>query len=114
MQLGDVGMHVRALYNSHYVLSYCSPARAGERKLKIVVKSERDSGMGQRGSTKSKFNADGFVGGCADGGAPQVAPPLAVTATAEQPPSTETAPAEGEEPAQSEVIVPPPSSGKYE
>lgn len=116
MQLSDVGMHVRALFNSHYVLSYCSPARAGERKLKVVVKAERDSGMGQRGSSKSKFSADGFVAGCVDGGAPQAAQPtpIAVTATTEPPPSTENAQQAGDAPPPQEVIVPPPSSGKYE
>jgi len=116
MQLSDLGMHVRALFNSHYVLSYCSPGRAGERKLKVVVKSEGDSGMGHRGSTKSKFSAQGFVGGCADGGAPQVAKPTPVplTATVEEPPSTVPAEKVGDPSEQEEVIVPPPSSGKYE
>lgn len=116
MQLSDVGMHVRALFNSHYVLSYCSPGRAGERKLKVVVKSEGESGMGQRGSTKTKFSAQGFVGGCTEGGAPQVVKltPAPAPAPPEQPQSADTAPKASAPGEQEEVIVPPPSSGKYE
>ena len=117
MQLSDVGMHVRALFNSHYVLSYCSPGRAGERKLKVVVKSERDSGMNQRGSTKTKFSAQGFVGGCTEGGAPKLVkltPTPAAPPAAAPPASTDSAPTASDAGEQEEVIVPPPSSGKYE
>lgn len=96
MQLTDIGAHVRGMFNSHYVLSYCSPARAGERKLKVVVNYTDPTK--QRGSTKSKFDATGFVGGC-DQTSPKPASAVAPVATE----------ANAEDP-----VIAPPDSGNYE
>ncbi len=62
MAFEEVGHLVEADYDRHYLLSYCSPARAGTRQLRIAVKSGEGeaSGSGQFGT----FTADGFAEGC--------------------------------------------------
>ncbi len=64
MRFADFGMRVRDSWKSHYLVSYCSPARAGVRKLKVRVKFESNQGKTRTGSSKSEFDASGFEGGC--------------------------------------------------
>ncbi len=64
LRFQDLGMRVRDGWFSHYLLSYCSPARAGTRQLKVRVEFEDDEGVPQSGSSHSEFNASGFQGGC--------------------------------------------------
>lgn len=65
MRFQDLGMRVRSAWQSHYLISYCSPARAGVRKLKVKVTYESESGARRSASTRSKFDASGFQAGCA-------------------------------------------------
>ena len=65
MRFQDLGMRVRSSWQSHYLISYCSPARAGIRKLKVKVTYESESGARRSASTKTKFDAVGFQAGCA-------------------------------------------------
>ncbi len=122
MRLSDLGARVRSAAASHYVLSYCSPARSGERKLKVRVTVPGDDGSERNGSASSWFNSTGFQGGC-DRSAPtpssvhvaEVEPPQSNQTDAnEPPPSPESATPNQEFDASSNDIVPPPDTGKYE
>ncbi len=64
LRFQDLGMRVRAAWQSHYVISYCSPARAGERKLKVEVDFQNEEGTSREASSSSKFDSTGFIGGC--------------------------------------------------
>ncbi len=81
MAFEEAGHLVEADYDRHYLLSYCSPARAGTRQLRIdVVQSDVGAvGSGHFGA----IAADGFTEGC-----DAKAPPRAKTTVA--------VPAEGE------------------
>ncbi len=62
---GEVGAKVDARTKSYYLLSYCSPSRAGKHEVKIeasVKNSPNDSE--QVGSLKDDFDATGFAPGC--------------------------------------------------
>jgi len=62
MAFEEAGHLVEADYAQHYLLSYCSPARAGTRQLRIDVVR---SGVGVVGSGQfGSFDADGFTEGC--------------------------------------------------
>jgi hypothetical protein len=50
--------------NRYYLLSYCSPARAGQRHVRIKVLSHDDEGKDVSGSLSTEFDASGFASGC--------------------------------------------------
>lgn len=140
LRFQDLGMRVRDDWYSHYLLSYCSPARAGERELKVRVEFDNDEGVSRSGSSKSSFSAEGFTSGCQ----PKSPSPVAETAP-ELPTAPSPSPSESAEPApkpntsprttkkrsqpkratpkksedstkddEDDTVVAPPSSGKYE
>jgi hypothetical protein len=51
-----------------YVVSYCSPARAGKRRLEVVVKVENESGIARQAEAASELDATGFNASCLKGG----------------------------------------------
>lgn len=55
----EIGHEVTARSMQDYVVSYCSPSRAGTHELTINVNTENHSGH-----TKIKFHADDFGAGC--------------------------------------------------
>lgn len=65
----------------HYLVSYCSPARAGSRKLRLEVSYTNKDGEEHHGDFETEFSARGFGPGCNPQTtprfflAPQVAPP---------------------------------------
>ena len=61
----EVGARVEARTKSFYLLSYCSPARAGKHAVRIeaVVKDSRGTSE-KTGSLESDFDATGFAPGC--------------------------------------------------
>ncbi len=61
----DIGARVEEQTRSYYLLSYCSPSRAGVHKVRIeaVWRGPRGGGE-QRGSVESDFDATGFGPGC--------------------------------------------------
>jgi hypothetical protein len=61
----DIGSRVEARTRSYYLLSYCSPARAGVHRVRIeaVVKDAQGNGE-QTGSVENDFDATGFGPGC--------------------------------------------------
>lgn len=139
LRFQDLGMRVRDAWFSHYLLSYCSPARAGKREVKVKVKFEDSEGTPQSGSSSSEFDASGFQGGCVAESAadkPEASPTDSVPSesTGGEVPSVEAAPPaeptpakkrqpkraipknEPEKPApeRDAPVLAPPSSGKYE
>jgi von Willebrand factor type A domain len=61
----DIGAKVDARTKSYYLLSYCSPSRAGKHEVRVeavVKKSPSDSE--EVGSLKDEFDATGFAPGC--------------------------------------------------
>jgi hypothetical protein len=61
----DVGAKVEAQTRSYYLLSYCSPSRAGKHQVEIeAVLKEGDKSSDETGSLKSDFDASGFGPGC--------------------------------------------------
>jgi hypothetical protein len=61
----DVGARVEARTKSFYLLSYCSPARAGRHEVRIEAVVKDAQGKGEKtGSLVSNFDATGFAPGC--------------------------------------------------
>jgi hypothetical protein len=104
--------------NQYYLLSYCSPARSGPRRLRIEVKSTAADGDELTGRWETDFESTGFGPGCDPTATPRfigqpapaapVAPPSEPPSapppepeTAEPPtPATPPAPAKATKPAQ--------------
>jgi hypothetical protein len=61
----EVGAKVDARTKSYYLLSYCSPSRAGKHEVRIeaVVKANPNDSE-QTGSLRDDFDATGFAPGC--------------------------------------------------
>jgi hypothetical protein len=55
----QIANRIEASGQKFYLLSYCSPARAGQHQLRVEVTYE-----GLRGSLTHEFDADGFRPGC--------------------------------------------------
>jgi len=60
----DVGANVEARTKSYYLLSYCSPSRAGKHEVRIEADFKGEGRNEQIGSLKSDFDATGFAPGC--------------------------------------------------
>ncbi len=62
--LDEAATRVNALYGKYYLVSYCSPARAGKRRLRIEVQRTTLEGDEEKGSVEVDFDATGFGPGC--------------------------------------------------
>jgi hypothetical protein len=60
----EMGLKVNAAYDSHYLLSYCSPARDGRRLLKVEVTHVDSDGNEITGTLHEEFEATSFGPGC--------------------------------------------------
>jgi VWA domain-containing protein len=61
----DVGAKVEARTKSYYLLSYCSPSRAGKHEVRIEASASDGQGKNERiGSLQADFDATGFAPGC--------------------------------------------------
>jgi len=68
----DVGARVEARTKSYYLLSYCSPSRAGKHEVRIEAVAKDADGKSQKtGSLRSDFDATGFAPGCDPNTPPQ-------------------------------------------
>ncbi len=125
----DAAMKVRAALERYYLISYCSPSRAGVRALRVEVSITDREGQEVVGDVQLEFNADGFGPGCdpkapprfviqapvspdpsTDGSGVSIgAPPAAEPAPA----SAEEAPAPSNSGSEAEEIVPPPDKPGY-
>jgi hypothetical protein len=56
----DVAARVEGMTQRYYLLSYCSPSRAGEHEVRIEAKNDK----GATGALEYKFKADGFGPNC--------------------------------------------------
>ena len=63
------------LLQKHYLVSYCSPARAGTRRLRLEVSYVNKEGEEHHGDFENDFKAQGFGPGCN----PQVPPHFTLT-----------------------------------
>jgi hypothetical protein len=84
----DIGARIEAASKRFYLLSYCSPSRAGEHEVEIEANAE-----GTSGRLSYKFNASGFGPNCDptqkpafDVHHPKPAPPPKVAERAPEPP----------------------------
>jgi hypothetical protein len=89
----DMGTTVDGRAKSHYLLSYCSPSRAGTHEVRIeaVYKNKASKGgdAERTGSLSSEFDATGFTPGCN----PDAPPTFSTTADARRDASPTRAPA---------------------
>lgn len=121
--LAQLARNLEEDYGHYYLLSYCSPARAGSRSLLVRVHHQGKDGKTKEAQAYSEFNANGFTGRCnpqatprfhkphSSGGvttvAPDAAPPTPTVVPADPTaPLDPAAPPAGEE----EPIAPPPNS----
>jgi hypothetical protein len=90
----EISARIEAASKKFYLLSYCSPSRAGEHEVEIEA-----NGAGTSGRLGYRFNANGFGPNCD----PNTRPPFdmkhprqpAPEASAERPPSSGPPPAKG-------------------
>ncbi len=62
--LETVASSVDDAYFRNYLVSYCSPARAGTRELRLEVTTRDEQGKKSIGSYDTQFDASGFGPGC--------------------------------------------------
>lgn len=62
---------LRAELEKHYLVSYCSPARAGERRLRLEVRYTTKEGAERKGDFEYDFSAKGFGPGCNSSNTPR-------------------------------------------
>lgn len=60
----EAGTRVAETVGRYYLLSYCSPARAGMRQLRVEVSATDEKGKEIRGTLHAEFDASGFASGC--------------------------------------------------
>jgi hypothetical protein len=60
----DIGGKVEQRTKSYYLLSYCSPSRAGQHVVRVEAVYKNPQGTEHTGSLESAFDATGFAPGC--------------------------------------------------
>jgi hypothetical protein len=60
----ELGRLVDDIFLRSYIVSYCSPARAGKRTLEVVVQVDDDSGTKRQAAASAEFDATGFNTSC--------------------------------------------------
>jgi len=89
----EAGARVADTVKRYYLLSYCSPARAGQRSVRVRVVTTDDEGKELSGSVTTDVDASGFTSGCD----PQSRPRFVAKEAPEAPPQAEEPkPAEAE------------------
>jgi hypothetical protein len=114
----EAASRVLKTHGKYYLVSYCSPARAGKRSLRIEVSYTNSSGSDRSGSYYYDFDAQGFGPGCKSDTPPRFVVPRPENEAA---PSSPT-PSEATDPAQatsggasptSGDVAPPPDAPAY-
>ena len=60
-----VAERVDSITKSYYLLSYCSPARAGEHEVRVEAEVKKEDKKGSaKGDLSTSFDAEGFKPGC--------------------------------------------------
>lgn len=70
--LEEAAIKARSELEKYYLLSYCSPARAGERRLRVEVTYVTKEGQEHKGDFETDFSARGFGAGCNSLAAPRL------------------------------------------
>lgn len=117
-EAGSVAAHLTEQY---YLLSYCSPARAGVKQLTVQVTVPGVNNEPETDSFEASFDATGFSPGCTSGNPPRFVAPKRNDGTAIVPSKvdgpTSPAKAEGDEPTSTteadDAEVPPPNKPGY-
>lgn len=60
----EAGILANKLSSQYYLLSYCSPGRAGERRLRIEVQLNDADGISETDAIETRFDATGFSPNC--------------------------------------------------
>jgi hypothetical protein len=60
----EAGMRVSAAHRKYYLVAYCSPARAGQRRVRVEVSYTDTEGNEKSGDTSYELDATGFGSGC--------------------------------------------------
>jgi hypothetical protein len=60
----DIAGRIEAQTKAYYLLSYCSPARAGKHQLTVEARVKLPNGDNASGSLEDQFDATGFGVGC--------------------------------------------------
>lgn len=101
----EAGSRVAASHRKYYLVAYCSPARAGQRRVRVEVTYEDAEGNEKSGDTTYELDATGFSAGCNPDTPPRFEHPKPKPGDGAGGDSTG---AEAET-----AIVPPPESGDY-
>ncbi len=109
--LEEAAMRVVATSGKYYLVSYCSPARAGERRLKIEVAYTTKTGDERGGSVEHDFDATGFGPGCNSQTPPKFAPPRQAPPPNNGAAASEPAAAPAPAPAEGAAVNKGPASG---
>jgi hypothetical protein len=105
---------VNGFIGQYYLLSYCSPSRAGVRELTVTVAVAAPEGKDETDSFSAEFNSDGFGPGCNASRPPRfittrpaarTTPSTAPTSTTPNKPTTDST----DDP----NVVPPPNKSYY-
>jgi hypothetical protein len=67
----SVAEHIEGMTKSYYLLSYCSPARAGVHEVRIEATATSEDDKEMKGDLTSGFDAEGFDTGCDPAQAPK-------------------------------------------
>lgn len=112
LRFQDLGMRVRAAWESHYLIYYCSPARAGKRELRVEIEFQNEAGVNRKASSNSEFSADGFTSGCQSDPGPSRgnSPRHNLSSTSTSLEKNDSSPKNAEE----GTVVAPPSGSNYE
>lgn len=67
----EAALKVNKAFERHYLVQYCSPARAGVRQLRLEVHYTNKEGEERRGDLALEFDAKGFGPGCDSSSTPR-------------------------------------------
>lgn len=101
----EAANRARDLFGKYYLLSYCSPARGGTRRLKVEVRYRDTEGNDKLGSFSQDFDASGFGPGCHADAVPQFVMPA--------PKKSEARPPSAQKPSEDDSVAPPPNKPGY-
>ncbi len=113
--LDDAATKVQSMMERYYLLSYCSPARAGARRLKVEVIHTTTEGDERKGSAELDFDAGGFGPGCDPNATPHFGAAAADVSMDENPSETTEEPGKKPDKAQPkkpDTTNPPPPPDK--
>jgi hypothetical protein len=95
----------------HYLVSFCSPARAGVRQLRLEVSYTNPAGEEHHGDFETEFSARGFGPGCNSQTAPRLT--LVAKAAPEPPKAPEASKSKAEQDRADDAPVAPPDQSGY-